>query len=238
MSRSSAFVDPIDEKSSALSDPLNVTSTSVTNVFNWADSQPLVAVCFWIRKRQRDCHDIPKDDNPQSRKLLSRFSARRPEVLLDLLIAMYASIGNSARAFLLGRVSPQQTVPTHVGSLRDANSTPADVTRVPRLPTALSLSPKRAALILPPVSSVSTILCCLLLAWSFHFRRFDGLCGSVPSPSFPFLSVPEYIFCYWDRVNRQRHATIPRELSFHERFRPSGVNRKILVPACAKVVTR
>lgn len=139
--------------------PLDFASAFVANVLDSANPQPFTPSSSKSGKRWLHWFQPPEDDNPRPRKLFFEDSARRPEVVANLLVAAGQNSGAIADTILHDRISPRRLPPARVGSPRDFTSAPAAAPRVPGLTVAPCSDPELSARRLPPVLNLPAASC-------------------------------------------------------------------------------
>lgn len=130
---------PTDESTHASARFLDLGPASVANVLASADPQPLGAFSSQSGKRWCHCIQDPDEGNYRPQTLFFEHSARRPEVVADLPVAMDPSPSSTADAVLHDSTFLRRPSLARLGSPRYANSASTAAPRVPRLTAALSL---------------------------------------------------------------------------------------------------
>lgn len=144
-----------------------------------AGPHPLAVSCSQSGKRRRQRLELLEHDNPRPLKLVSQNSARRPEVVADLLVTAHPSSG----AIVDVKVHDHDPAGTFSCSRGfSSRPTPAEAPRAFRLPVAPTYVGEFSVCRLPPASNVFAGLHRTFIAWSGGSCCPDGLRGSAPSP--------------------------------------------------------
>lgn len=172
---------------------LDASLASGENILDSADLQLVAASSPQSGKRGRHWLDLPEDDDAGPQKLLSEDSARHPDVVADLPVAVGPSSGTISDTTIHDRISPWRPSSGHVDSSRDCTRAPAASPRAPRFTAVPSSVLELSDRMLRPGSNTLAVLSRTLIAGPGGFDRPDGLRSSGPSPNLPFPSDSDYL---------------------------------------------
>lgn len=147
------FVMPTDESARAPTRFFDLASASGVNVLGSFYPPPLTTSSSKSGNRGRHWLNILNDDNPQPRKRFSEDSARKFDVVVDLLVASGPSSVAIADAILRDCISPRRPSPARLVYFRDFDRAGAAASRVPGLNAVSASVPERSDRRLPPVAN-------------------------------------------------------------------------------------